>query len=237
MQYDYAHDSQGIGFLVCGCVEEYEMHNDVVRYDVSQNDGTNGQPSGLYVLGGEPFSDLEVFNNSFYSAAGAGTLVLLEAGEGTIAQMHLRNNLLAVGAGKPLLEVPETAAMSGLEIQGNDWWSGTGRFEMRWGTQALSSLPEARAVGGIETVQGKPVGLNVAPEVCALGEGGTVFPSSPGELRAYELRPTTPLIGAGLDLAGLFGTQVGPHDFGGDPVVQEGHFDVGADEHKPGEGC
>ena len=237
MQYDYAHDSQGIGFLVCGCVEEYEMHNDVVRYDVSENDGTNGQPSGLYVLGGESFSNPQIFNNSFYSAAGAGPLVLLEAGEGTIAQLRLSNNLLAAGAGKPLLEVPEPGAMPGLAIQGNDWWPGGGPFDMRWGTRALSSLPEARSVTGIETVQGQPVGLSAVPEVCALGGGGTVFPRPPGELRAYELRPTSLLIGAGLNLAGLFGTQVGPHDFGGDPVAPEGRFDVGADEHQRGEGC
>jgi hypothetical protein len=112
MQYDYAHDNQGIGFLVCGCVEFYEMHDNVMRYNVSQNDGTNGQPSGLYVLGGQPFSNLEVFNNSLYSAAGAGALILLEAGERMLSQLHLRNNLLAVGAGKPLLEVGEPKGTS-----------------------------------------------------------------------------------------------------------------------------
>jgi hypothetical protein len=120
LQYNYAHDNQGMGFLVCACVESYEMHNNVVRYNVSQNDGTTGQPNALEVLGGEPFSNLEVFNNSFYSAAGGGPLVFI-GGEGhRFSQLHLRNNLLAVGAGKPLLEFPDPADASGLATQGRN---------------------------------------------------------------------------------------------------------------------
>jgi hypothetical protein len=237
MQYDYSHDNEGIGFLVCVCVSFYSAHNDVVRYDVSQNDGTNGQPSGLYLLGGEPFEGLEVFNNSFYSQAGAGPLVLLE-GEGQLFPgVHLRNNLLAVAAGKPLLELPDPEHATGIAIQGNDWWPGEGRFDVLWGSRSLASLAEVRAGTGMESVAGQPLGLSAAPEVCALGHGATMYPESPQSLTAYELRSGSPLIGAGLDLAKLFGTEVGAHDFGGDPVARESSFDVGADERRTSEVC
>jgi hypothetical protein len=237
MQYDYSHGNEGIGFLVCGCVSSYEMHDNVVRYNVSQNDGTNGQPSGLYVLGGEPFSNLEVFSNSFYSGTGAGTLVLLEGGGASIPGLHLRDNLLSVAAGKPLLELPDPEDASGLAIQGNDWWPTEGHFEALWGTHVVTSLAEARTVAGIESVGGKPVGQNVAPEVCALGQGPTMYPQPPGELRAYELRVGSPLVDAGLNLSSLFGTEVGSTDFGVDPVPQGSGFDIGADERRSGEGC
>jgi hypothetical protein len=237
MQYDYSHDNQGIGFLVCGCVEFYEMHNNVVRYNVSQNDGTNGQPSALYVLGGEPFAGLDVFNNSFYGGTGAGTLALVEAGEHPLPQVHLRNNLLAVSAQKPLVEVPEPEQASGLSIQGNDWWPSEGHFEVTWGTRPITSLAELRSATGQETLRGAPVGEASSPEACALGQGPTVYPNPPAELRAYELRPGSPLLDAGLDLKGNFGTEVGLTDFAGDPSSQSGKFDIGADEHHAGDSC
>jgi hypothetical protein len=237
MQYDYAHDDEGIGFLVCACVEGYEMHNVVVRYDVSQNDGTNGQPSALYLLGGEPFANLDVFNNSFYSSAGAGALTLVAAGEQPIPQVHVRNNLLATGASKPLLEVPEPENAPGLAIQGNDWWPTAGRFEVTWGARQLTSLAELRAATGAETLAGNPTGRSSAPEVCALGQGGASDPRAPAELRAYELRSGSPLIGAGLDLGSAFATEVGTQDFAGDPNSTGGVFDIGADQHRAGEAC
>jgi Right handed beta helix region len=237
MQYNYAHDNEGMGYLVCGCVEFYEMHNNVVRYNISQNDGTNGQPSGLYVLGGQPFSTLDVFNNSFYSTTGAGTLVLLQAGELAMPEVHLRNNLLAVSASKPLLEVPEPETTPGLAIQGNDWWPTDGHFEVTWGTRQITSLAELRTATGAETLKGAPVGQSGAPEVCALGQGGTIYPRAPAELRAYELRAGSPLTNAGLDLKSSFGTEVGSLDFAGDPSSQGGKFDIGADEHHAGDTC
>lgn len=237
MQYDYAHDNEGMGYLVCACVGFYAMHENVVRYDVSQNDGTNGQPSGLYVLGGEPFSGLEVFNNSFYSAAGPGPVVLLEGGGHRFSSLHLRNNLLASGTGKPLLEFFEPSEAAGLAIQGNDWWPGEGAFHVEWGKSSFGSLAEFRERTGMERLGHAPVGQSSPPEVCALGQGATLFPLEPGQLRAYELRSGSPLIDAGLDLAGLFGTDVGTRDFGGDRTPRGAGLDIGADERQPAEGC
>jgi hypothetical protein len=213
------------------------MSNNVVRYDVSQNDGTNGQPSALYVLGGEPFANLDVFSNSFYSASGAGTLVLVEGGGQPLPGVRLRDNLFSVAAGKPLLEVGEPEASPDLAVQGNDWWPAGGHFEAAWGSHVLTSLAEARSVAGIELLGGAPVGKEVAPEVCALGQGPTTYPQARGELRAYELRPGAPLIDAGLNLHSAFGTEVGLHDFGGEPTPQGSGYDIGADERQPGDVC
>jgi hypothetical protein len=75
------------------------------------------------------------------------------------------------------------------------------------------------------------------PESCALGQGATVYPLAPGELRAYELRAGSPLIDAGIDLKGSFGTEVPSTDFASDPNSQSGKFDIGADEHHAGDAC
>jgi Right handed beta helix region len=237
MQYDYSHGNEGIGFLVCGCVPEYAMHDDVVRYDVSQNDGANGQPSALYMLGGERLQRIDVFNNSFYSSAGAGPLVLLEGEGKPFSDLHVRDNLLAAGPGKSLLDLTDPPDAAALAVQGNDWWPTSGPFSVLWGARMFSSLGELRTATGAETLNGKPVGLSAAPETCALGGGETTFPRAPGELRAYELRASSPLLGAGLDLHALFGTEVGANDFGGDPSARAGAFDVGADERQATDTC
>ena len=50
-------------------------------------------------------------------------------------------------------------------------------------------------------------------------------------------QPYKALLDAGVNLPGLFGTEVGSADFGGDPVPQGSGFDVGADERQSGDGC
>lgn len=239
MQYDYSHGNQGAGFLVCACVgyDYYANRDNVVRYNVSQNDGGNGQPSGLFVQGGAPLAGLDVFNNSFYSRAGRGPLIRVDGNFRFYSGLALRNNLLAASAGQPLLDVPDPFDARGLAVQGNDWWVGGSRFLARWGTRRLHGLTELRQRTGLETLHRRPVGLSVDPQVCALGEGGTEYPAAPARLTAYALRLGSPLFGAGLHLASLFRTDVGTHDFQGNPHFPGSRVDVGADAWQQTRGC
>jgi hypothetical protein len=50
----------------------------------------------------------------------------------------------------------------------------------------------------VELLGRERVGLSADPEVCALGDGGTMFPRSAGALTAYRLRRRSPLIGSGI---------------------------------------
>ena len=237
MQYNYAHDNVGIGFLICGCVDFYRMSNNVVRYNISENDGATGQPSAIYMLGGEPFDGLEIDQNTVYSNAGAGPLVLIDGGGSPYSHVHLRNNILVTDAGKTLLQVPDPQDGSDLTFQGNDYWARDGRLTIAWGASMYVDVGAWRSATGQETLNGGSVGFAVDPGLCNIGNGGTVDPSSRTTLPAYKLQSTSPLIDVGLDLPQLFGIDVGPHDFYDNPIPVGRTYDVGADEFQAGQGC
>jgi hypothetical protein len=121
---NYSHDNGGAGFLVCSCNADhdpyYRMHNDVIRSNISRNDGSSGQPS-FWVYGGELMTGLEIADNRVVSAAGDGPLVEiigcllcdrgwrawyvadLSSGQ-PYTEVRLSGNTFMAGAGKTPLE-------------------------------------------------------------------------------------------------------------------------------------
>jgi Right handed beta helix region len=236
MQYDYSHNNAGIGFLICACVVWYQQHNDVIRRDVSAQDGSSGQPSGIYVGGGEPLHGVDVVANTIYSSAGKGPLIQLDGAGSIDRSVRMYDNLFVAGARKALLDA-DTVDSVGTVIEGNDWWSRSGRFRVLWGGMRFDSLGSWRAATGVETNHGRPIGLSADPHVCALGAAPTLFPEGPGTLSAYRLRADSPLIGAGLDTRRRFGVSGGAYDFSGGAARYRNRSDIGAEERQPGERC
>jgi hypothetical protein len=237
IQYNYSHDNAGIGLLVCGCVGFYAMHNDVVRYNVSQNDGLSGQPAGLYLLGGEPLSGVDIFNNTVLSGPGGGPLVVVDSGGRPFSHVHVRNNLFFTTAPRVLLMAPHPAQGTDLAFQANDWWSGREPWSVQWGSHTYHTLASWSAATGAEQLHGSVVGLRADPLVCNPGSGGTEWPHPPSALSAYFLHPRSPLVDAGLDLTRQFGTEAGPIDFARGPALYGSGYDIGASERQPRESC
>jgi hypothetical protein len=234
LEYNYSHENDGIGFLVCGCVNPFENRNDVVRFNISQNDGSSGrpssrgQPSALYVFGAAPAKNIVAYHNTFFSVRGTGALVEVDPNQNGLDGVTLRDNLLAAGGEKPLLRVREPAEVHGLVVQGNAWWS-SGGFRARWGRTDLRSLAALRARTGLEELHGRPTGVYADPMVCALGAGSTESPAAPAALRAYRPLAGSPLLGVALDLRANFGVRIGTHDFAGHVFAGKFDPDVGAE--------
>jgi hypothetical protein len=115
-----------------------------------------------------------------------------------------------------------------MRLQGNDWWSPS-QFDIQWGARRFGSLAAWRSATGAETLRGRRVGLSRAPGVIGLGRGGTVFPRALPALDAYQPGDRSPLLGAGLDLAKLFGVSVGPLTFSGWALPSRPGFNIGAE--------
>ena len=153
MEDNYSHGNGGAGFLVCSCnlsnYPFYHMRNDVLRSNVSQNDGSSGQPS-LFVYGGEVMTGIQLVSNRVSSASGAGPLVEVTGCVGCqgltlganyphgrpYTDVRFRGNSFVSEGGKPLLQVNPGSATK-LVFQGDSWRADEGRFLVTFGDHHL----------------------------------------------------------------------------------------------------
>ena len=54
LQYNYSHDNHGSGYLICQYEGAKPFRNNIVRYNISQDDGLTNHNAGIYVwVGGK----------------------------------------------------------------------------------------------------------------------------------------------------------------------------------------
>jgi hypothetical protein len=121
MQYNYSHGNDGAGYLLYVYKDApHSFHNNVVRFNISEDDARKNAFAGIYVGNdGSGVSDVEIFNNTVYvspSAGGANPRAVLVRGTNNV---HFRNNIFAVAGDVPLIEARDE--QSGLLFQGNDY--------------------------------------------------------------------------------------------------------------------
>jgi hypothetical protein len=230
MQYNYSHGNDGAGFLLANSNTTSASSGNIVRYNISQNDGRkNYRFGGLHVYGA--VYETEFYQNTVYMspvAAAEPAVVSLYEWSGT--KLHFRNNILLTTSGVRLIN-NEFASGSGLLFQGNDYWTDGSPFRINWNGTNYASLGGWRAGAGQERDGGRVVGLEVDPRLANAGGGGTIGnPDRLAGLAAYRLRDDSPLIDSGLDLPSLYQVAPGDHDYYGYPIPAGRSYDVGAHE-------
>ncbi|HEV2296173.1 MAG TPA: right-handed parallel beta-helix repeat-containing protein, partial [Tepidisphaeraceae bacterium] len=235
MQYNYAHDNDGAGYLIY-TGKANNLHDDnVVRYNVSERDGRMSGYGGV-VIGGR-VTDLEIYNNTIYFPSGGfgnnGAAVFITSiGD----RIHVRNNILFTTGGARLINTPET--VNELLFQRNSYWPGGGATAIGWGDVVYSSVSDwLRAKTAQERVDLDHNGsldlaaLTIDPGLTSPGNGGTIGDANNlAQLSAYKLRSGSGLRDVGLDLRARYGLHPGDQDFFGTTLMQGPGFDVGADE-------
>jgi hypothetical protein len=146
---DYAHGNQGIGFLICACVGYwYPQHGDLIRGDVSVNDGSSGQTSAIYVGGGAPFFHMGVVGNVAVSRAGRGPLVSLDGALAPYSNVSFEGNAFAAaGARKPLLYYDGRGAR--VSFGADRWTACAGRHPIEWGRRTFATVSAWVAATGV----------------------------------------------------------------------------------------
>jgi hypothetical protein len=218
LQYNYSAENDGAGYLVYEFAgAPFRVADNVVRFNVSENDGRKNGYAGIYVSSQEkPVERLQVYHNTvFVGPAGDGAkpkpLFLHKSKD-----CRVHNNLFIAGGGVPLADIGPD--QPGLCIQGNHYWAAGGAFLVRHGDSDYRSLADWRKVG-VEQLNGKGVGSAGDPGLTGYGPGG--IPTDAGKrtaLSRYQLRPGSPLAGAGMDLRGQFRIDPGGRDFWGNPL-------------------
>ena len=255
VQYNYSHDNAGAGYLLFdgdGTANGTNSGN-VVRYNISENDGRRGNSPAAGITIGGNVRDLEVYGNTVFitnSTAVAGNTTVEPAikidtfGATSPRGILIANNIFYTDDGGRLIlkgngVTNDTSAANGIRFLNNDYFAADGSFQIRWNNVTYTSLDAwLTAITGQERFDkngdgtAEIVALNVDPLLTDPGNGGTVDPDAPSSLTAYLLQEDSPLIDAGLDLSRL-GVTVGPRDFDGTTLPQGDALDIGADEFIP----
>jgi hypothetical protein len=202
VQYNYSHENEGAGFLVYefGDTRGYNANN-VIRFNVSQNDDQNNSGyAGLY-LASYCSNDL-IYNNTFYNATHPPIFI-----NGGTNIWVFNNIFFANGNGNISAQIGTQSCW----FLNNDYWTGHYAQQIRYLGTTYNSLA-AFQTAGQETWNGTPYGFALDPLLANPGVGGTAAPGYPFTMTAYKLTALSPLLGAGLNL-NAWGIEMGPQDF------------------------
>ena len=228
MQYNYAHDNDGAGFLLWDFHEVMQSSNNVVRYNISENDGRKGFFGGIHLgtSGAGRMTNVHIYGNTVYSGVGTDAAFGIR---GHLYGIGVYNNIFMTASGTRL--VHSLGGEDGVLMQGNAYWDASLSFQFLWKSGSHRGLSSWRAASGQERMNGVAVGFQVNPRLLAPGRGGTIGNTDKlHTLTAYQLTPTSPLRDQGLNLPALLGIFPGHRDFFGNAIPQGPGFDIGASE-------
>ncbi len=227
MQYNYSHDNDGPGYLICSYKDApHTYNNNIFRYNISVNDCQKGTNGGIRLWTGSPkdhpIRNTQIYGNTIYSSSSEAIFV---SGTKGIYNTKVCNNLFITANNQKFVHWNPDKSMA--TFAGNAYWAVDGKYNIA----GYKSLEDWRKATGQEMLNGKPVGLVVDPKLMDMGKSVTIGdPTKLHTLTAYQLQKNSPLIDAGLDLRSLFGIDPGNRDFYGTSIPQGKAYDIGAHE-------
>ncbi|MGQ0639779.1 MAG: right-handed parallel beta-helix repeat-containing protein [Gemmatimonadaceae bacterium] len=237
LQYNYSHDNDGPGYLLAHAPNNMNHTGNVVRYNITQNDGRRNGASAIVIWGRT--IGAAIYNNSVYlkpSTSGTSRAVHIHNATvpaNDVKNVHFRNNAFFADSGATTLLVTAgqlTGAID-LRFEGNNYFGRTAPPKFIWGSSTYVGIGAWRNATGQELLGGAPTGSVVDPRFTAAGGGGTIGNADLlASLTAYTLKSTSLLINKGLNLQQQFGMDAGPFDFYSGALPFGSGYDVGAHE-------
>jgi hypothetical protein len=233
MQYNYSHDNAGAGFLVFGTAGSNGNDRNLVRYNISEDDGRNpGSAAASGINVSNNVDDLAVYGNTVIMSAPHGSTTIpaikVMASGSQPDDIIIANNLFVTTGGTRLVNCDSNGDVT---FAGNNYWSSDGAFVIRDSGVNYGSLTSWRSATGQERLDGQATGMTVDPLLESLpGTTKALVPNPLVGLRAFKLQAGSPLIDRGLDLKARFSIDPGPRDFFGVQPVQGNALEIGAHE-------
>ncbi|NWF84027.1 MAG: right-handed parallel beta-helix repeat-containing protein [Bryobacteraceae bacterium] len=222
LEYNYSHSNFGAGYLICQYKDAGPFENNVVRYNISQDDGLFDHNAAIFVwVGGAQMKSALVHNNTVLNAKGSA--VIIRGAKEYASQMPalaFYNNIFVT-------QGPQIIGSRHGKFSGNLYWS---LGERGFRVDDFKSLEQWSAATGQEMAAAKLAGLYADPLLRKDGNGLLTDPKLLNELREYQLHPGSPAAGAGLDLRALFSIDPGGRDYYGNPLPAAGPLSIGAHE-------
>lgn len=215
MQYNYSHDNDGAGYLLGQYDNARPWANNIVRFNISENDGrTNAGGITLFKGAGTTMTGLKIYNNTVYTSPsasnpGIGAFTVIDWNQG-ITGVDVYNNIFQTIGSVSLIDIP---AGYNVNFKGNLYWSSGASFKIKYQGTTYTSIAAWRSATSNEQSGSSPTGITADPLILNVGNGGIIFPNQVSQLNAYKLGTGSPAIDAGLDLMSLFSINTGAQDF------------------------
>lgn len=238
VQYCYSHDNEGYGFALVEYGSPNQFTGNVVRYNISQNDGRKNS-YGAITLYAVDDSHLikasEIYNNTLYVDANnlidgrpSAVNILTSNYSGVI----IRNNIFYVSNGVDIMTSETALTTSQVYFAANNYYSSASQYDIFWNGNHYTSLNNWKtAASGQETNSGNALDVVQDPILTNAGSGSTIKPADGGNFHSlfgYTLNPLSPLVDKAITTANM-----GSHDFFDNTLPATSGYDIGASEAVP----
>ncbi len=181
IQYCFSYENQGSGYCIFQYWGASPWHDNIYRYNISENDGTvSDSQAGLYIWNSsndeKQFYNCEVYGNIIYNSRVAA----ISFSE-TCKNKHFRfyNNIFV---GKDSL-IKGSDKIGDVAFEKNDWWSVASGFNI----EGISDIKTWSDTTGKEEQNGKLVGLNKLPKFPLPGKATLTSASQLKSFLNYKL--------------------------------------------------
>ncbi len=235
MQYNYSYSNHGAGYLMAQFNGATPMLDNVIRYNVSQNDGLHNNYGAIFFWSGDndPVANTRIYGNTIYAdkapAVSGRTPSCVRLLSGGMTGNELYNNIFIARNGAKLVSIKNH--LNGFTFKNNLYWTQGDSAIIEWGTNTFATLDTWRTASGQEVHNASNVGMQTDPQLQDPGNGARLEdPLSLTTLAAYCIAQNSPCIDAGLDLHTEFAIDPGPRDFYSNALPQGAVLDIGAHE-------
>ncbi|MEO0895399.1 MAG: right-handed parallel beta-helix repeat-containing protein [Bacteroidota bacterium] len=232
IQYCYSHDNEGPGFLLAEFNGAREMKNNVIRFNISENDAqlNNYGVIHLWRQGNSKFNGLDVYHNTiFLSKTGNRSPRIFYSVSNQIYNVRVINNIFVCLDNLKFVEKRLDAGQD-IKFYNNVYDTGDDNFLLEDGNTIYNSLQAWQAAAGQERLGGTSVGLQTSSSLNNPGMGITVGnPAFLDTLNSYKLSNTSPILNQGVDLQSFFSINPGSRDYFNQPYSSGGQTSPGSD--------
>jgi hypothetical protein len=214
LQYNYSHNNDGAGYLLGQYDNARPWKNNIVRYNISENDGrTNAGGITLFKGANTILDGCQIYHNTVYTSASpqnANVAALSYINWSTgIENVSIYNNIFQTTGGAALVNIP---AGYKAYFAGNLYWSSGANFKIAYQGTNYNSIAAWRTATGNEKMGSTATGITADPFLMSPGMSTILYPSATFSLSSYKLLPGSAAINSALNLS-TFGINIGTHDF------------------------
>lgn len=258
MQYNYSHNNAGAGFFAGTYVGASPWNNNIIRFNISENDGRHGVEGGISLFIYDPnptaslrttLSNLDIYNNTvFISPTSNGTKidafnVLDYPADGLhtdrYSNIRVLNNVFITTGNSRLIQLGASYPAGFGVFDGNLFCTGNGNGTVN-GSFRVKDKGVTYTSQNAWKIANPTVAKGVVPfvnntnkvKLSSVGVGGTLAVSNYDTrlLKAYKPLATSPIINAGIDLKVKYNITNGYVDYYGSSVSLSSK-DIGAGKY------